>query len=110
MENIPRIHDVWASFKRFKNLWKIDSANQSSSTTALSSRQCLTTLCVGEKGNAEKCEVNWSFLGLGSEKKWYGTYSDKPDGVWDKTAEDMMLELAETIHPMFRASSVLERV
>ena len=32
----------------------------------------------GEKGNAEKCEVNWSFLGLGSEKKWYGTYSDKP--------------------------------
>ena len=26
----------------------------------------------------------WSFLGLGSEKKWYGTYSDKPDGDWDK--------------------------
>ena len=22
------------------------------------------------------------------EKMWYGTYSDKPDGVWDKTAED----------------------
>ena len=22
----------------------------------------------------------WSFWGLGSEKKWYGTYSDKPDG------------------------------
>ena len=78
----------------------------------------------GEKGNAEKCESNsrevanyarrfpcghWSFLGLGSEKKWYGTYSDKSDGVWDKNAEDMMLEFAETIHPMFRASSALER-
>ena len=30
-------------------------------------------------------------------------------GLGIKTAEDMMLELAETIHPMFRASSALER-
>ena len=52
-----------------------------------------------QKGNEEQCgsdahEVanyarrflrgHWSFLGPGSEKKWYGTYSDKPDGVWDK--------------------------
>ena len=48
-------------------------------------------------------------MGPGSEKKWYGTCSDKPDGVWDTTAEDMMLEFAETIHIMFRASSALER-
>ena len=48
-------------------------------------------------------------MGPKSEKKWYATYSDEPDGVWDETAEDMMLELAETIHPMFRASSALER-
>ena len=49
-----------------------------------------------EQGNAEKCENHsrevanyarrfprghWSFLGPGSEKKWYGTYSDNPDGV-----------------------------
>ena len=67
----------------------------------------------GEKGNDEKCKSNayevanyarrfprghWSFLGPGSEKKWYGTYSDKPDGVWGTTAEDMMVEFAETIH------------
>ena len=26
-------------------------------------------------------------LGLGSEKKWYGTYSDKPDVVRDDSAE-----------------------
>ena len=76
------------------------------------------------KGNAETCENNsravanyarrfprghWSFLGPGSEKKWYGTFSEKPDGSGDKTVEDMMLELAETIHPMFRASIALER-
>ena len=47
----------------------------------------------------------WSFLGPGSEKKWYGTYSDKPDGDWDKTAEHMMLNLAESRHPIFRSTS-----
>ena len=31
---------------------------------------------------------------------WYRTYSEKPGGVWDRTAEDTMLEFAETIHPM----------
>ena len=61
-----------------------------------------------EKGNTERCEYNsqtvanyacrfprgrWS-LGPGSEKKWYGTYSDKPDGAWDKTAEQMMWNFA----------------
>ena len=49
------------------------------------------------------------FLGLGSEKKWYGTYSDKPDGDWDKTAEDRMLNVVESGHPVFRATSALER-
>ena len=97
--------------------------NQSSSKAGSSSCQCSTTLW-REKGNAEKCENNsrevvnyargfpcghWSFLGHGSEKKWYGTYSDKLDGVWSKTAEDMMLGFADTINPMFRASSALER-
>ena len=74
----------------------------------------------GEKGNTGRGEYNsqtvadyarrfprghWSFLGPGSEKKWYGTYSDNPDGVWEKSAADMMLEFGETIHPLFRASS-----
>ena len=78
----------------------------------------------GERGNIEKCETNsvtvvnyarrfllgrWSFLGPGSEKTWYGTYFVKPDGDWDKTAERMMLNLAESGHPIFRATSALER-
>ena len=47
----------------------------------------------------------WSFLGPGSENKWYGTYSDKPDGAWDKTAEQMMLNFAGTSHPMCSVST-----
>ena len=78
----------------------------------------------GEKGNEEWCKCNahevadhsrrfprghWSFLGPGSEKKWCGTYSDKPDGFWDKPTENIMLKFAETIHPLFCTSSALER-
>ena len=80
---------------------------------------------MGEKGNTEKCSMNsvtvatdarrfplrrWSSLGPGSEKKWCGTYSDKPDGKWDKTAERMMLQLhTESGNPIFRSSSALVR-
>ena len=54
------------------------------------------------KGNEELCEnrskrvqeyarrfprCHWSYLGLGSEKKWYATYNCKPNGSWDRTAE-----------------------
>ena len=60
----------------------------------------------GEKGNEEMCVAKskivedyakrsahgqWSFLGPGSETKWYGTRSFKPNGKWDRVAEDMML-------------------
>ena len=50
-----------------------------------------------------------SFLGPGSEKKWCGTHVNKPDGEWEKTAEGMMLNFAESGHPVFRASSAVER-
>ena len=77
-----------------------------------------------EQDNKEKCLRNsvavsnyarrfrsgcWSFLGPGSEKKWYGTYTDKPDGKWDVTAEEMMIKFSESCHPIFRATSSLER-
>ena len=79
----------------------------------------------GKQGNKEICVANahrvteyvrrfmrghWSCLGHGSEKKLYGTHVNKPDGGWDRTAESMMLNFAESGHPVFRASSALARV
>ena len=80
----------------------------------------------GERENTEKCVTNsftvadyarkilpghWSFLGPGSEKKWYETYSDKWNGDGDNTAELMMLDLhSESGHPTFHATSALVRV
>ena len=51
----------------------------------------------------------WSFFGLGSEKKWYSTGEDSPQGEWDRIAEQMMLTFAESKHSVFRSTSPLSR-
>ena len=75
-------------------------------------------------GNEENCTANsvnfatyakrfpngcLSYLGPGCEKKWYGTHVSEPNGEWNKIAEVMMLNFAERGHPVFRATSALER-
>ena len=93
------------------------------------------------KDNKKECESNaqlvtlyakrfgarqWSFLGPGSEKKWFSISKDSPQGEWDKTAEKMMLtfgesgewdrvaelmmiKFSESGHPVFRATSPSSR-
>ena len=61
----------------------------------------------GSRDNEKECESNanlvslfakrfgtgqWSFIGPGSEKKWYSISEDSPQGEWDNMAERMMLE------------------
>ena len=75
------------------------------------------------KGNKDECLANagvvkvlagrfgvgqWSFIGPGSEKKWYSV-ENSPQGAWDHIAEDMLLEFAESGHPTFRATTPLSR-
>ena len=38
----------------------------------------------------------WSFIGPGSEKKWYAS-ENSPQGAWDHIAEEMLLEFAADI-------------
>ena len=40
----------------------------------------------------------WSFIGPGSEKKWYPS-ENSPQGAWDHIAEDMLLQFAESRIP-----------
>ena len=51
----------------------------------------------------------WSFIGLGSEKKWYCISEDSPQGERDKMAERMLLEFAVSGCPIFRATIPLSR-
>ena len=75
------------------------------------------------KGNKDECFANagvvkvlarrfgvgqWSFIGPGSEKKWYSA-ENSPQGAWDNIAEEMVLEFAESGHPAFRATTPLSR-
>ena len=55
---------------------------------------------------AEKCGIGqWSFIGPGSEKKWYSGEENSPQEAWDHIADEMLLELAESGHPIFRATT-----
>ena len=51
----------------------------------------------------------WSFIGPGSEKKWDSIKEDSPQGIWDKIAERMLLEFAESRCPIFRDTTPLSR-
>ena len=50
----------------------------------------------------------WSFIGPGSEKKWYPS-EKSPQGEWDHIAEDMLLKFTESGDPIFRATTPLSR-
>ena len=78
----------------------------------------------GSKDNEQECELNAnfvsiyarrfspgrkSFLGPGSETKWYSSYNERPEGEWDRIAELMMIKFGESGHPVFRATSPLSR-
>ena len=78
----------------------------------------------GTRDNEQECLANarlvslhrrrfgkgqWSFIGPGSEKKWYSMKEDSPQGIWDKIAERMLLEFAESGCPIFRATTPLSR-
>ena len=51
----------------------------------------------------------WSFIGPGSEKKWYSMEENSPQGIWDNIAEKMLLEFAESGCPFFGATTPLSR-
>ena len=57
----------------------------------------------GTKDNEKKC------IGHGSEKKWYSTKEDSPQGIWDNIAEKMLFDIAERGCPIFRATTPLSR-
>ena len=78
----------------------------------------------GSKDNEHECELSAnlvsiyarrfspgrrSFLGPGSEKKWFSTHDSKAQGECDRVAELMMIKFGQSGHPVFRAKSPLSR-
>ena len=52
---------------------------------------------------------HWSLLGPGTEEQWYGSHTHQTEGRWNRSSEMMMLTLGESGHPVFRATSALDR-
>ena len=75
------------------------------------------------KCNKEECLANarvkvlakkfgigqWSFIGPGSEKKWSSGEENSPQGIWGHIADEMLMEFAESGHPIFRVTTPLSR-
>ena len=87
-------------------------------------RSMFNDISCGTKDNERECLANaevvsiyakkfgigqWSFIGPGSEKKWYSVEEDSPQGIWDHIAEKMLVEFAESGCPIFRATTPLSR-
>ena len=51
---------------------------------------------------------HWTFLGPGSEKRWYDEAPDQL-GQWDRTANKTVQQFNETGHPIFTSSRALSR-
>ena len=72
-------------------------------------QECIANATLGSLFAKRVPARRWSFLGLGSEKKWYSTYNKIQRGEWDRVAELMMIKFRESGHPVFRATSPLSR-
>ena len=122
----------WNIFPGFTTLQLCDNVNDLLSnlgqtpetfTGRILSMSMFNDISCDRKDNKDECLKNaesvkvlarrfgigqWSFIGPGSEKKWYSS-ENSPQGAWDHIAEEMLLEFAESGHPIFRATTPLSK-
>ena len=123
MEYFPRIQYVAAQRRSQKFTVQI-GRNTGNFTGRILFMSMFNDISCGTKDNDKECLANarlvslyarrfgkgqMSFIGPGSEKKWYSVKEDSPQGIWNKIAERMLLEFAESGCPIFRATTPLSR-
>ena len=54
-------------------------------------KTCIANSSLVSEYDRQLAQGHWSFLGSGSEKKWYGTHVFKPNGERDDVADIFML-------------------
>ena len=109
MEHLTRIHHC----HKVQELLSRLSVTPEKITGRIIFMSMFNDISWGSKDNKKECESNaqlvslyakrfgagqWSFLGPGSEKKWYSTHVDRPQGEWDSVAELMMIKFSESGH------------
>ena len=71
--------------------------------------ECLANARLGSLYARKLGKGQWSFIGLGSDKKWYFMKVDSPQGICDNLAEKMLIEFVQSGCPIFRATTPLSR-
>ena len=69
------------------------------------SGKCSTRIYVSKKIWKRTMVIHWSWFW----EKWCSISEDSPQGIWDKIAERMLLEFAESGCPIFRDTTPLSR-
>ena len=120
MEHLPRVHNVAALVTDLLN--RLGQTSETF-TERILFMSMFNDISCDRKDNKDECLRNaesvkvfarrfgigqWSFIGPGSEKKWYSA-ENSPQGAWDDIEEQMLLEFAESGHPIFRATTPLSR-
>ena len=123
VDYFPRIHNV-ADSSRNQNFMEALGSNAEqfqgrnifmsmyNDTTRrdLQNEQVYLTNSTHVAKNANKfSSSHWSFLGPGSETEWNATDTFKPGREWDRVVGLTVPNLIESGHPIFRATSALER-
>ena len=121
MEYLPRIHQLR---HKVQELLLRMGETPENFTGRIIFMSMFNDISWGSQDNKKDCESNaqlvspfakrfgagqWSFIGPGSEKKWYCISEDSPQGVWVNIAELTMIKFGESGHPVFRATSPLSR-
>ena len=104
MEYLPKIHHI-AALQKIQEFLSNMSTEPEDFTGRIIFMSMFNDISWRSQDNEQECESNanfvsiyarrfspgrWSFLGLGSEMKWYSTHEYSPQGEWDRVAEVMM--------------------
>ena len=123
MEYFPRIHYI-AARRRSPKAHEQNESDPSQFQGRITFMSMFNDIIWGSSDNERECIANatlvtlfakrfpaerWSFLGPGSETKWFSTYIDESRGEWYRVAELLMIKFNESGHPVFRATSPLSR-
>ena len=124
VKKFPRIHHIadprWGSkYDDWNKVWtsaipRADHLHVNVQRHCVGRKRKPRSLCVANSlmvaDYARKfAQGHWSFLGSGSEKKWYGTHENKPNGEWDDVADIMMINSSGSGRLDFRGSGAFER-
>ena len=71
--------------------------------------KCSTRFSICKKIRSRTMVIPWTWFSVLVQRKWYSICEDRPQSEWDKMEEKMMVTLAESGHPVFRATSPLSR-